>query len=82
MLRDAWVAQSVEHQTLDFSPGHEIETRVSSVHSMESARESLSLPCPLPLPHPFLSKNNNNNKSKIKETILANFIHCDNNGNT
>ena len=50
MLRDAWVAQSVEHQTLDFSAGHEIETRVSSVLSMESARESLSLPCPLPLP--------------------------------
>ena len=50
--RDVWVAQSVEHLTLDFGSGHDPRIVVSSskwgsVLSMDPAWDSLSFPLPL-----------------------------------
>ena len=52
--RGAWMAQSVEHSTLDFSSGYNLgvmgwSPEPDSMLRAESARDSLSLPLPLPL---------------------------------
>ena len=39
--RGTWVAQSVEHQTLDFGSGHDLSTL-----NVEPAQDSVSLPLP------------------------------------
>ena len=54
--RGAWVAQSVERLTLDFSSGHDLTVRGFEPHlglctdSAEPAWDSLSLPLSLPFP--------------------------------